>query len=94
MAAIASMESSPTQPGLNVIPLGTIYSPIAQLIHHNSFSQSRDSMSKKRDQELGEDHDSSIPEKSTKIKGSKALRAFHRVIIKFLRNQARNEIAR
>jgi hypothetical protein len=51
-------------------------------------------MSKKRDQELGEDHDSSIPEKSTKIKGSKALRAFHRVIIKFLRNQARNEIAR
>lgn len=56
----------PTQPGLIVIPPGSIYSPIAQLIHQNSFSRSRDSISKKRDRELGEDHDSSIPETSTK----------------------------
>ncbi|KAJ6951357.1 hypothetical protein NC653_040692 [Populus alba x Populus x berolinensis] len=53
----------PTQPGLIVIPPGSIYSPIAQLIHQNSFSRS---ISKKRDRELGEDHDSSIPETSTK----------------------------
>lgn len=56
----------PTQPGLIVIPPGSIYSPIAQLVHQNSFCRSRDSISTKRDRELGEDHDSSIPETSTK----------------------------